>query len=34
MCHPGFEDLDNGEYNKSRFLELKILTADRIKSMI
>lgn len=34
MCHPGFEDENNGEYNVERKKELDILTNDRIKKLI
>lgn len=34
MCHPGFADENNGEYNEQRKKELDILTSDRIKKIV
>ncbi len=34
MCHPGFEDENNGEYNIERKNELEVLTSDSIKKLI
>jgi predicted glycoside hydrolase/deacetylase ChbG (UPF0249 family) len=34
MCHPGFEDKQNGTYNLERKKELDILTSDRIKELV
>lgn len=34
MCHPGFEDDNNGEYNIERKKELEVLTSDRIKEIV
>lgn len=34
MCHPGFEDPENGIYNQERKMELDILTSDRIKKIV
>lgn len=34
MCHPGFLDENNGEYNEQRKKELNILTSDRIKKIV
>ena len=32
MCHPGYNDAENGVYNNERELELKILTSEIIKN--
>ncbi len=34
MCHPGYNDAENGVYNNERELELKILTSEIIKNRI
>ena len=34
MCHPGFEDENNGEYNMERKRELEVLTSERIKKLV
>lgn len=34
MCHPGFLDDDNGEYNKQRVNELIVLTSEKLRKII
>ena len=31
MCHPGYEDFENGEYNLQRLDEIKVLCSDEYK---
>lgn len=34
MCHPGYTDDENGIYNEERYKELKVLTGDRVISLV
>lgn len=34
MCHPGYEEPENGIYNEQRARELKILCDDRVKDIV